>query len=71
MITPDNVITVLISGAGISAILALVIAGQWQEMRFKRENKANIQQLNLHATNYARKQAQLATSANTIRKGHE
>jgi hypothetical protein len=59
MITPENVLNVMLIGAGINIILALVIAGQWQEMRAKRFNEANI------------KQAQMVAASTVIRKGHE
>lgn len=71
MITPDNVLQILAIGAGINIILALLIAGQWQEMRLERQNDYQIKQANQFASNYARKHAQMATTSEVIRKGHE
>lgn len=55
----SNVLEYLFIGTGITIIIALVIAGMYQELRANWMNKQNI------------KRAQMATAAKTIRKGHE
>lgn len=70
MLNEQNVIDFLFIGTGIAIILALVIAGQWQEIRMKRKNKANIEQINQQVSRYARMRAVLADSSKVIKGGH-
>lgn len=71
LFTEENIITTL----GVGGILA-GLAGAWIASiifieRDKVENAINCKKAMQSANNYARKQAQMATAANTIRKGHE
>lgn len=66
--TEQNIMDILFLGSLVNILMALTIAGLWQELKAIRINQANIKEAQMAPTNYARKIARLAMASKVIQK---
>ncbi|MFC3212691.1 hypothetical protein [Planomicrobium okeanokoites] len=71
MFNEENIIDTIIAAGMLGGFLGLLFAGFRQEIQMMRKNETQIAEVNRTATNYGRKTAQLATTSEVIRKGHQ